>query len=376
MVADPSASSRRRTPTTGSRPETARRLAPRWSRRLLDRHAVRPGARGRGAAAAAALPSSKGYPPRREARAARCRGGVDRTPLRGRDRGRARGRVRGHQGARRVAPAPAALAQSGARHRVVPGGRVSELRDGRRARGMPGRSRRARRAMAPRPLEHLRRGRGPSPRLVGQRARQPDVVGGVASHLAEVATWGGTGDRRRERRVLHRVRARARDNPGGGLGGVLAMHSLSKRSNFAGMRIGFYAGDVDLVSYLVETRKHAGLMAPAPMQAAAVAALGDDAHVAVQRIAMPNGGRSRSTRSLRSAWCTTAARARSISGCAARRVPTTGGRSRPSSHSRRGCWSRPAISTGRRAPIMCAWRWCSPRAPGARIRSTRPQRPS
>ncbi|MDQ1510421.1 MAG: hypothetical protein QOG50_2265 [Actinomycetota bacterium] len=69
----------------------------------------------------------------------------------------------------------------------------------------------------------------------------------------------------------------------GGLEGVLAIHSLSKRSNLAGMRVGFYAGDVELVSYLVETRKHAGLMVPVPMQAAAVAALGDDDHVEVQR---------------------------------------------------------------------------------------------
>jgi succinyldiaminopimelate transaminase len=68
-----------------------------------------------------------------------------------------------------------------------------------------------------------------------------------------------------------------------GLDGVLAMHSLSKRSNLAGMRVGFYAGDPDLVSYLVETRKHAGLMVPVPMQAAAVAALADDAHVQAQR---------------------------------------------------------------------------------------------
>src|SRR5260221_10134842 len=68
-----------------------------------------------------------------------------------------------------------------------------------------------------------------------------------------------------------------------GLDGVLAMHSLSKRSNLAGMRVGFYAGDVDLVEYLVETRKHAGLMAPIPMQAAAAAVLGDDDHVALQR---------------------------------------------------------------------------------------------
>jgi len=68
-----------------------------------------------------------------------------------------------------------------------------------------------------------------------------------------------------------------------GTDGVLAVHSLSKRSNLAGMRVGFYAGDPSLVSYLVETRKHAGLMAPVAMQAAAVAALGDDAHVEEQR---------------------------------------------------------------------------------------------
>jgi succinyldiaminopimelate transaminase len=70
---------------------------------------------------------------------------------------------------------------------------------------------------------------------------------------------------------------------GAGLEGMLAMHSVSKRSNLAGMRVGFYAGDADLVSYLVETRKHAGLMAPTIVQAAAAAALGDDDHVAVQR---------------------------------------------------------------------------------------------
>ncbi len=68
-----------------------------------------------------------------------------------------------------------------------------------------------------------------------------------------------------------------------GLDGVLAMHSVSKRSNLAGMRVGFYAGDPELVTYLVETRKHVGLMAPTPVQAAAAAALADDAHVDAQR---------------------------------------------------------------------------------------------
>jgi succinyldiaminopimelate transaminase len=68
-----------------------------------------------------------------------------------------------------------------------------------------------------------------------------------------------------------------------GTQGVLAVHSLSKRDNFAGARIGFYAGDPALVHYLREVRKHAGLMPPGPVQTAAVIALGDDAHVQAQR---------------------------------------------------------------------------------------------
>jgi succinyldiaminopimelate transaminase len=68
-----------------------------------------------------------------------------------------------------------------------------------------------------------------------------------------------------------------------GTSGLLALHSLSKRDNFAGARIGFYAGDAELVHYLREVRKHAGLMPPGPVQAAAVIALGDDTHVDAQR---------------------------------------------------------------------------------------------
>ena len=64
-----------------------------------------------------------------------------------------------------------------------------------------------------------------------------------------------------------------------GTDGVLAVHSLSKRSNLAGARAGFYAGDADLVHYLGEVRKHAGFMVPGPVQAAAVAAWDDDSHV-------------------------------------------------------------------------------------------------
>ena len=68
-----------------------------------------------------------------------------------------------------------------------------------------------------------------------------------------------------------------------GFDGVIAVHSLSKRSNLAGVRVGFYAGDADLVHYLQEVRKHVGMMVPGPAQAAAVVALGDDDHVVVQR---------------------------------------------------------------------------------------------
>jgi succinyldiaminopimelate transaminase len=65
--------------------------------------------------------------------------------------------------------------------------------------------------------------------------------------------------------------------------GVLAVHSLSKRSNMAGYRAGFVAGDPDVVARLLEVRKHAGLMVPGPVQAAMIAALDDDDHVAEQR---------------------------------------------------------------------------------------------
>ncbi|HWW44353.1 MAG TPA: pyridoxal phosphate-dependent aminotransferase [Acidimicrobiia bacterium] len=70
---------------------------------------------------------------------------------------------------------------------------------------------------------------------------------------------------------------------GAGLEGVIALHSLSKRSNLAGIRSGFYAGDPDLMAFLLELRKHAGLMTPGPVLAAATVALSDQAHVDAQR---------------------------------------------------------------------------------------------
>ena len=65
--------------------------------------------------------------------------------------------------------------------------------------------------------------------------------------------------------------------------GLLSVYSLSKQSNLAGYRAAFVAGDVRLIRELLEVRKHAGMIVPAPVQAAMVAALGDDEHVAVQR---------------------------------------------------------------------------------------------
>lgn len=64
---------------------------------------------------------------------------------------------------------------------------------------------------------------------------------------------------------------------------TLALHSLSKRSNLAGYRAGFVAGCSDLVAQILEVRKHAGLITPAPVQHAMAVALDDGAHAAEQK---------------------------------------------------------------------------------------------
>ncbi len=73
-------------------------------------------------------------------------------------------------------------------------------------------------------------------------------------------------------RVIHGVRS-----------SVLAVYSLSKQSNLAGYRAGFVAGCSELIGELLAVRKHAGLIPPAPVQAAMIAALGDEEHVDAQR---------------------------------------------------------------------------------------------
>ncbi len=64
---------------------------------------------------------------------------------------------------------------------------------------------------------------------------------------------------------------------GGTYEGIVAVHSLSKRSNLAGYRAAFVAGDAAVLGDLLLIRKHGGMMTPAPVQAATAAALGDDA---------------------------------------------------------------------------------------------------
>ena len=66
---------------------------------------------------------------------------------------------------------------------------------------------------------------------------------------------------------------------GGSHEGILAVHSLSKRSNLAGYRCAFVAGDPAVVGELLAVRKNLGLMMPGPQQRAMIAALDDDAHV-------------------------------------------------------------------------------------------------
>ena len=119
-------------------------------------------------------------------------------------------------------------------------------------------------------------------------------------HMAKVVAWA------RERGVLvvsdecyyelgwteQPVSVLHPDVCGGDPTGVLALHSLSKRSNLAGYRFGFAAGDPTVIAALLEVRKHAGMMVPGPVQAAAIAALGDDAHVVAQRAVLPRAARA------------------------------------------------------------------------------------
>jgi len=117
-------------------------------------------------------------------------------------------------------------------------------------------------------------------------ANSPSNPTGLLSDLDAVASWG-----RRHRIPVFSDECYAeftwagppRTVLEGGVDGVVAVHSLSKRSNLAGVRAGFYAGDPELVGFLLDVRRHAGLMVAGPVQAGAVVAFDDDVHVVEQR---------------------------------------------------------------------------------------------
>jgi succinyldiaminopimelate transaminase len=117
-------------------------------------------------------------------------------------------------------------------------------------------------------------------------SNSPSNPTGQLDDLEAVARWG------REHGVLvfsdecyadFTWRGRPRSILETGTEGVVAVHSLSKRSNLAGVRCGFYAGDQEVIDFLRVLRQHAGLMVPGPVQVAGAVAYGDDLHVEAQR---------------------------------------------------------------------------------------------
>jgi succinyldiaminopimelate transaminase len=69
----------------------------------------------------------------------------------------------------------------------------------------------------------------------------------------------------------------------GRLDNVLVFHSLSKRSNAAGMRCGFVAGDARLIERFSHLRSYAGAQVPLPIQEAAIALWAEETHVEANR---------------------------------------------------------------------------------------------
>ena len=104
-----------------------------------------------------------------------------------------------------------------------------------------------------------------------------DAARSVGAVLASDECYGEFGWDAEPVSVLHP------DVCAGSTDGLLAAHSLSKRSNVAGFRAGFVAGDPALVGELLAVRKHAGLMMPGPVQAVMAALLSDRDHVERQR---------------------------------------------------------------------------------------------
>ena len=263
------------------------------------------------------------------------------------------------------------LARPDARHRAVSRRRrTPPTRWGRRSRAA-GRAGAARRATG---ISISARVATPTPSArccCGSTTRptRPASAADRAEMQAAVEWAREPGHDRRERRVLRGVHVRRRRRTGAaghradaGVDGVLAVHSLSKRSNMAGLRAGFVAGDADLVRYLGEIRKHGGLMTPdaGPGRGGGRARRRRRTSTSSEPGTRERRSASRSrARSLRDS-CTTAVRRPSTCGCAPPTAPTTAGRS-PARLADDG----PARGAGRSlrrpaAPTTCASRSASP----------------
>ncbi|WP_030014849.1 MULTISPECIES: succinyldiaminopimelate transaminase [Micrococcales] len=115
-------------------------------------------------------------------------------------------------------------------------------------------------------------------RLV-REARELGAVVASDECYAELG-WGAWDEARGGRRVPSILDPTV---SAGSLDGLLSVYSLSKQSNLAGYRAAFVAGDPSLVANLINSRKHAGMIVPRPIQDAMTAALRDETHVVAQK---------------------------------------------------------------------------------------------
>ena len=228
-------------------------------------------------------PASAGSPQLREAAAAWLarRFGLGDVPPVG-----LRRRLRRDQGAGRLGAARAPAAPPGEGHGAVPRGVVSDLRHGRRAGRVPRRRRPAAAGSARAASTSSAIDAADAARALVLWSNSPSNPTGGLGDLGAEAAWGrahGVPVFSDECYAEFTWDGPPRSVLQHGADGVVAVHSLSKRSNLAGVRVGFYAGDAELVEFLRAVRQHAGLMVPGPAQAAGVAALADDEHVELQR---------------------------------------------------------------------------------------------
>lgn len=117
---------------------------------------------------------------------------------------------------------------------------------------------------------------------LAQMVREARELGAVVASdecYAELG-WGDWDEEQGGQRVPSVLDPRV---SGGEMTNLLSVYSLSKQSNLAGYRAAFVAGDTGLIANLINSRKHAGMIVPRPIQDAMTIALGDENHVAHQK---------------------------------------------------------------------------------------------